>query len=101
MEVDAVNEEDEPEYLFLDLRSQQPKLLICSSGAGWRLACVCGGSLFSALVPSHHTMVNFHQRETSFSLPKMAFPANHYISPAPSFHPDSAMWHMSERANTP
>ena len=78
-------------------------LLICSSGPGWCMVCVCGPSAFSALVPSHHTTVNFCQWETSFSLPRMAFTVNYHISHAQSFHPanQSSMWHMSERANTP
>lgn len=103
VEVAAVNEEEEPEYLSLDLWSQQLKLVICSSGTAWCVACVCGGSVFPALVPSHHMMVNFCQWETQFSLPKFAFPVSHYIRPAQSFHPDylSATWHMLEKANNP
>lgn len=75
----------EPECLFLDLQSQWPKLLICSSGTGWCVDFVCGGCVFSALVLSHHMMVNFCQWDTPFSLPKLAFPANHYICPVRSF----------------
>lgn len=46
----------EPEHLFLDLPPQQPKLLICSSGTGWCVIFVCGGSVVSALA-----LVNFCQ----------------------------------------
>lgn len=66
------------------LRSQQPKFLICSSGTGWCVVFVCGGNVFSALVLSQHTMVNFCQWDASFSLPKLAFPANHCLCPAQS-----------------
>lgn len=85
VEVAAVNEEEEPQYILLDLWTQQPELSICSLGAGWRVARVCGGSDFSALILSHHMMLNFCQWNTSFSLPKLAFPANHYVCPTQSF----------------
>lgn len=51
------------------------------------MVCVCGASVFSVLVLSHHMMVNLCQWETSFSLPQMAFTVNHHTAHAPSFHP--------------
>lgn len=81
-------------------------LLICSSGPGWCMVCVCGVSVFSALVLSHHMMVNLCQLETSFSLPRTAFTVTHHISHAQSFHPGNQSagrpsCGTSERANTP
>lgn len=73
VEVAAVNEEEEPQYILLDLWTHQPELLICSLGAGWRVARVCGGSDFSALIFSHHMMLNFCQWDTSFSLQNWPF----------------------------
>lgn len=102
VEVAAVNEEEEPQYILLDLWTHQHELLICSSGQDGMWLVSVEEMIFLPLFWVTTWCSTFASGIPHF-LYKIGLSCKPLCLSYSKFHLAylSAMWHMSERANTP